>query len=221
VGLLCVDLDNTLVDRTGSFRRWANEFVDGLGVDPHDVGWLMQVDLDGLADRHAVFAAIRERYDLEQEPADLVAAYHERVPALIDPTPGALAALEAARSRGWVPWLVTNGSVDVQESKLRAAGFEAVLEGWVISAAVGIRKPDPAIFRLCAERAGLPLDGAWMIGDSGHTDIAGAANASMGSVWLHRNRPWDGTGFSPTHQAASMQEAVDLIGVAPGRRPSR
>jgi putative hydrolase of the HAD superfamily len=212
VPLLCLDLDNTLVDRTGTFRLWANEFVDGHGIDPHEVGWLMQVDLDGFADRIAVFGAIRERYGMDTSAVDLLAAYHERVPALIRPDPIAQDALVRARQLGWIPWLVSNGEVDVQESKLRAAGLEDLLEGWVVSAGVGVRKPDPEIFRITSELAGQPLDGAWMVGDSGHADIAGATNAGMRSVWMHRNRPWDGIGFAPTAEAADLAEAIHLIG---------
>jgi putative hydrolase of the HAD superfamily len=81
----------------------------------------------------------------------------------------------------------------------------------VVSAAVGVRKPDPEIFRITAEQAGQTLDGAWMVGDSGHADIAGADNAGIRSVWLHRNRQWDGVGFAPTAEAADLAEAVELI----------
>jgi putative hydrolase of the HAD superfamily len=212
--LLCLDLDNTLVDRTGTFRRWACEFVDERGIDPHEVGWLMQVDLDGFADRHAVFGAIRDRYRLHEDAGDLLATYHARVPGLIEPDPAAQAALVRARSDGWTPWLVTNGVVDVQEAKLHAAGLEDLLDGWVVSEGVGVRKPDPEIFRITAELAGQPLDGAWMVGDSGHADVAGATNAGIRSVWMHRNRQWDGVGFAPTAEAGDLAEAIDLIGPA-------
>ncbi len=214
MALLCLDLDNTLVDRTGAFRRWADEFVDALGIDPHEVDWLMQIDRDGFADRQTVFGAIRERYGLEPSAVELLTAYRERMPTLIEPDPAVQAALVKAREHGWIPWLVTNGVVDVQESKLKAAGLEDLVDGWVVSSSVGVRKPDPEIFRITAELAAEPLDGAWMIGDSGHADIAGAINAGMRSVWIHRSRPWDGIGFAPTVEAAGITEAIDLIGRA-------
>ena len=69
--LLCMDLDNTLIDRTGTFRRWACEFVDERGLDPHEVGWLVAADLDGFAERPALFGRIRERYRLEETAAEL------------------------------------------------------------------------------------------------------------------------------------------------------
>ena len=60
--LLCLDLDNTLVDRTAGFRAWASEFVLRYRIEPLEVGWIMQIDLDGYADRAAVFQQIEARF---------------------------------------------------------------------------------------------------------------------------------------------------------------
>jgi putative hydrolase of the HAD superfamily len=213
--LLCLDLDNTLIDRTGTFLRWACAFVDERGLDPHEVGWLAAADLDGFAERHALFGRIRDRYGLAETPTELLDAYHARVPGLIEPDPDVHAALRRAADHGWSPWLVSNGVVGVQEAKLRAAGLHEVLDGWVVSGAVGVRKPDPRIFDVCAQRAGLPLEGAWMVGDTGHADIAGAVAAGLPSVWMHRTRTWDEVGFAPTAQAGDIAEAVDIVVASP------
>jgi putative hydrolase of the HAD superfamily len=213
MSLLCLDLDNTLIDRTGAFRAWASGFVDRHGIDPHEVGWIMEIDLDGFARRSAVFEAIGARFGLDLPVADLVADYRASVAAQVTAMPGCLDALAAASDRGWHPWLVTNGEVEVQRSKLAATGLDRLLDGWVISEEAGIAKPNDGIFDLCASRAGLPLDGAWMIGDNGPVDIAGAHNAGIRSVWLHRNRDWDQPHYAPTHQAATISDALELIGV--------
>ena len=39
---------------------------------------------------------------------------------------------------------------------LRPALLEELFDAWVISSEVGLRKPDPAIYELAAERLGLP-----------------------------------------------------------------
>jgi putative hydrolase of the HAD superfamily len=121
------------------------------------------------------------------------------------------AALRAARAAGWVPFVVTNGTVQQQERKLRHTGLDGEVAGWVISEGAGIRKPDPEIFRLAAARAGQPLDGAWMIGDSAEADIGGARLAGLPAVWLHRGRPWPLTAFQPGHTAGSFPRAVDIV----------
>ena len=117
---------------------------------------------------------------------------------------------------GWVPFVVTNGTVQQQERKLRHTGLDREVAGWVISERAGIRKPDPEIFRFAAAQAGLPLDGAWMIGDSAEADISGARNAVLPSIWLHRGRPWPLTAFQPGHTAGSFPHAVAIVLAAAG-----
>jgi putative hydrolase of the HAD superfamily len=212
MALLCLDLDNTLIDRTGAFRRWAADFVDRHGVDPHEVGWMMEVDLDSLAERNAVFQAIRSRFALTESVEELTADYRLAVPKLIEPYAGCLEALEGAKARGWHPWLVTNGEIEVQMGKMAATGLDAVLDGWVISEEAGASKPHREIFDVCASRSGQPLDSAWMVGDNAPVDIGGAHNAGVRSVWLHRNRHWEEDHFAPTAQAGSITEALELIG---------
>ncbi len=56
-----------------------------------------------------------------------------------------------------MPFVVTNGSVEQEERKLRHTGLDHEVAGWVISAGAGIRKPDPEIFRLAAAEAGQSL----------------------------------------------------------------
>lgn len=120
-------------------------------------------------------------------------------------------ALRDARAAGWVPFVVTNGTVQQQERKLRHTGLDREVAGWVISEGAGIRKPDPEIFRLAAAQAGQSLDGAWMIGDSAEADISGARNAEVPGVWLHRDRPWPLTAFQPGHTARSFPHAVEIV----------
>jgi putative hydrolase of the HAD superfamily len=84
--------------------------------------------------------------------------------------------------------VVTNGTVEQQDRKLRHTGLDRHVAGWVISEGAGVCKPDPAIFRIAAAQAGQSLHGAWMIGDSPEADMGGARNAGLPGVWLHRDR---------------------------------
>ena len=120
-------------------------------------------------------------------------------------------ALRDARAAGWTPFIVTNGTVQQQERKLRHTGLDREVAGWVISEGAGLRKPDPEIFRFAAARARQPLDGAWMIGDSAEADISGARAAGLPGVWLHRGRPWPLTAFQPGHTADSFPSAATIV----------
>jgi FMN phosphatase YigB (HAD superfamily) len=105
-----------------------------------------------------------------------------------------------------VPLLLADLDNTLIERKLRHTGLDREVAGWVISEGAGLRKPDPEIFRFAAARAGQPLDGAWMIGDSAEADISGARDAGQPGVWLHRGRP------GPHGTAAAV-----VCGVCPGK----
>jgi putative hydrolase of the HAD superfamily len=223
VPLLLVDLDNTLVDRAGAFERWAREFAAGHGVTSArelaaggggdgDAEWLVEADRDGLESRERLAAMIGERFGLDAGgEAGVLAELRGGLVRQLVPDAAVTRALRDARAAGWVPFVVTNGTVEQQERKLRHTGLDRDVAGWVISEGAGLRKPDPAIFQLAAARAGLPLDGAWMIGDSAEADIVGAGHAGLPGIWLHRGRPWPVETGQPAHVADSFPRAVDIL----------
>ena len=209
--LLLVDLDNTLIDRAGAFGRWAREFASQ-GGGAADVQWLVTADRDGLEPREQLAAIISERFGLDDcGEAGLLAELRGGLVRQVIPDGAVAGALRDARAAGWVPFVVTNGTVEQQERKLRHTGLDREVAGWVISEGAGIRKPDPGIFRLAAARAGQSLDGAWMIGDSAEADIGGARSAGLPGVWLHRGRPWPLAAFRPDHAADSFPSAVSIV----------
>jgi putative hydrolase of the HAD superfamily len=219
VPLLLVDLDNTLIDRAAAFARWAEEFVSAQHGNPVDVRWLAEAERDGLEQRERLAATIGQRFGLNgQTEADVLAELRGGLIRKIVTDDAVIAALRAARAAGWVPYVVTNGTVQQQTRKLRSTGVDREVAGWVISEGAGIRKPDPEIFRSAAAQAGQSLDGAWMIGDSAGADIGGARNAGLPGIWLHLGRPWTLSAFQPYGMADSFPHAVDIAlgaGTAP------
>jgi putative hydrolase of the HAD superfamily len=212
VPLLLVDLDNTLIDRAGAFGCWAREFVSARGGSAADAAWLVAADRDGLESRERLAFMIGERFGLRgRDKAGLAAQLRGGLVGQLVPDAAVTAALRDARAAGWVPFVVTNGTVEQQERKLRHTGLDREVAGWVISEGAGARKPDPEIFRLAATQAGQPLNGAWMIGDSAEADIGGARNTGLPSVWLHRGRRWPLTKFRPGDSADSFPRAVAIV----------
>jgi putative hydrolase of the HAD superfamily len=212
VPLLLVDLDNTLIDRAGAVDRWAVEFAGARGGGEADAEWLVAADRDGFEPRERFAALIVQRFGLDpRDQAGLLAELRAGLVKQITPDSAVTAALRVARAAGWVPFVVTNGTVPQQERKLRQTGLDHEVAGWVVSEGAGIRKPDPRIFQLAAEQAGQSLEGAWMIGDSPEADIGGARAAGLPSVWLHRGRRWPLAAFQPAHSAGSFPDAVDVI----------
>lgn len=120
-------------------------------------------------------------------------------------------ALGRARAAGWTCVIVTNGRVVQQEAKIRNTGLDELVQGWVISEAVGRKKPEPEIFRAAAATVGAPLADAWVIGDSPHADIAGAEALGLRSVWVTDGRGWTDESYRPTHIAQDVASAIDHV----------
>jgi FMN phosphatase YigB (HAD superfamily) len=90
-----------------------------------------------------------------------------------------------------------------------------LVDGWCISDEVGIRKPDPEIFRLAATRCGSSLGAdSWMIGDDLILDVAGGQAAGLRTAWLgptHQTGPLSFAGPAPEVTADSVAKAVDVL----------
>lgn len=71
---------------------------------------------------------------------------------------------------------------------LDGLGLGRYLDFVLASGAVGMAKPDPALFGLALERAGCRADEGLMVGDSLRADVEGARNAGLGGVLLVREQ---------------------------------
>jgi putative hydrolase of the HAD superfamily len=138
-------------------------------------------------------------------------AFYERTIAGYHLYEDAAEMLESLRGR--LPLaLITNGAVDTQWEKLRAVGLDHAFDAVVLSADLGIAKPDPAIFHVALDKLGVAPERVWHVGDSLRTDIAGAKAAGLTAVWLNRAvapRPDDAT--EPDYEIASLLELPALI----------
>jgi putative hydrolase of the HAD superfamily len=211
VPLLLLDLDNTLLDRAGSFRAWAQDFLEQVDAPSDDIDWLLAIDADGLTSRWDVADALRDRYHLRVPAIDLVEALHDGVVRNCRLDPLVACALRIADDAGWVPVVVTNGATRQQEAKIRQTGLDRYVADWVISEDAGVSKPNARIFHLAAERVRMRMRGAWMVGDSPEADIGGAASVGLPSVWLHRGRRWVEPRYSPTRTADGVIPALATI----------
>lgn len=82
--------------------------------------------------------------------------------------------------------LVTNGAPDVQREKLSHTALAPSFAVMIISAEIGIGKPDPRIFDAALAALDLAPVDAVMIGDSLARDVAGAHAAGLRAIWIDR-----------------------------------
>jgi len=92
--------------------------------------------------------------------------------------------LERLQAEGYRLGMISNASDDGNVQRLiDKAGLRPWLDPIIVSAAVGIRKPNPRIFEMVLERWELPPDQVVMVGDTLGTDILGAQLAGLRNVW--------------------------------------
>ncbi|GAA0477096.1 hypothetical protein Aca07nite_85690 [Actinoplanes capillaceus] len=211
--LLLVDLDNTLIDRDAAFREAATAFLAAHGLPAGDLSWLMGVDASGYTPRDVIGTAMVNRYGVSGAAVRALLDTGAADRVILDPVTAD--ALATVRATGWTCVIVTNGRTAQQETKIRNAGLDRLVDGWIVSEAAGHKKPAPEIFHAAAAVAGLPLRDAWVIGDSPHADIAGAAACGLPSVWISAGRPWTAPGHRPTHIAHDAAGALSRLTARP------
>jgi putative hydrolase of the HAD superfamily len=187
------DLWDTLVDFDPvAGRAYQDRVAALLGRDPDEFAALW---FEGRAQRES--GTLRE-YLLEiGAPEDLVdelvTLRRDSTRNLLVPRPGALETLGELRARGRRVGLITVCSEDVPDVWSETP-FADLFEATVFSCSVGMRKPDPRIYRLACAELGVEPAEAMFVGDGANDELAGAERVGMQAVLVHRageEPPWD------------------------------
>ena len=163
---------------------------------------------------------------LEPEAVELSRRYRDQYQRRRRAVPGARQLLEHLHGHARVV-VVTNNEVAEQEEKVRFLGIGPLLDGLVVSEAVGVGKPDPRIFEVALSAANVPASATTMLGDSWTSDVLGARAVGIRAVWFNRfGRPLpDGGGVVELRSLRPVTPVVDLLldrhGSAPSRRVVR
>lgn len=81
--------------------------------------------------------------------------------------------------------IITNGFEEVQHIKLKNSGIRDYFKTVTSSEEVGVKKPNPVIFKRALEKANVLKERALMIGDSFEADILGAEGFGMKTLFYN------------------------------------
>jgi putative hydrolase of the HAD superfamily len=138
------------------------------------------------------------------------AAYREAYLASRRAVDGALEALAALKPHVRIG-IVSNNLLDEQQSKIRLCRFEPYIDVLVVSEAVGVAKPDPAIFAHALAALACRADEAVMVGDSWPADIEGARAAGIRAVWFNRRGGSAPAGAALVPEVSSLRPVDALM----------
>ena len=96
-------------------------------------------------------------------------------------------ALTALREKGYRLWLLSNAQRVFTAYELNHLGLAPYFDGIYISSDYGCRKPDIRFFRALLQEQKLDIQSCLMIGNDLETDIAGAKNAGLDTLYMHTN----------------------------------
>jgi putative hydrolase of the HAD superfamily len=153
-----------------------------------------------------------------------VGATDELLPELLDlrrnafrevavPQEGALETLLELRERGFRLGMISVCSEEVAEL-WEETPFAGLFDSTVFSCSVGLRKPDPAIYRLALGELGVEPGEALFVGDGANDELAGAERVGMRAALILRpeqNEPYweEARGWQP--RIHKIREVLELV----------
>jgi putative hydrolase of the HAD superfamily len=191
------DLWNTIAvwpeDLWAETRPQVAEYL-GLSVEEFETRWYGELahlrELGPMSD-------VLDLFDLSPDDAERVTALRREVTRRgLVPVPGAVETIAALRDRGLKTGLITVCSDDVVKL-WEETDFHGLFDAEVFSAAVGLRKPDPRIYRIALEKLGVEAEDAMFVGDGANDELAGAERVGLIAVGVESPTgelpdDWDG-----------------------------
>jgi len=211
---LIFDLDDTLYPerqfvRSG-FHAVASEVARRFGVPPRAA---LATLFHALRHRNRgrAFQELCREHDLPATIVpELVETFRAHVPTLRLPA-SSIAALSAARARGWRLGVLTNGLPDVQARKAAALGLDARVDAVVYAhdSRTGFGKPAREPFQDVLERLGATAADSVFVGDDPWCDIAGARLAGLRTILLWRRE--DSGPLAPACEPDVFVRGIDEV----------
>lgn len=105
--------------------------------------------------------------------------------------------------------VISNSMSDVPRRGIETFGLGRFFDVIVVSRDLGIRKPDPEIFRYALARLNVHPSEALHVGDSLSQDVAGAHRSGMRAAWIDTGEAPDG--IVPDYVIPSILDLPDLV----------
>ena len=138
--------------------------------------------------------------------SDVFLDYCSSKPGLID---GARDLMDYLRSKNYRIHMCSNGFHEVQYKKLRSCGLLEYFDSIILSEDAGANKPSAQFFDYAMAQTKANLQTTIMIGDNPVTDIGGAMDYGLDTIFFNRKNT--ATDIHPTHTVARLKEIKEIL----------
>lgn len=216
------DLDHTLWDYDRSAQETLSEIYTMLELSDSGVSIKKFINTfyevnnklwvkynDGLIDREYIktrrFNEIFSTTGIDKINSEKASSYFlnncSLKPYLMD---DAMTALQYLSNR-YELHIITNGFLDAQNRKLNSSGITKFFKVMVTSECIDSRKPSPEIFEYSLKEAGASKSESIMIGDNPRTDVQGAKDFGMKTIF------YDPSGRKKSLADFTIQSHMELL----------
>lgn len=173
--------------------------VLGAGLEEFLAAWHADYGNRAVGDVESSLRRVCQQAGVTSDDLRIHRVLNMRHTALTDmfvPRPDAAATLRQLRVRGYRVGLLTNCTSEIPELWPRSP-LSPLVDATVFSCAVGLRKPDLAIYELAASRLGADANDCVFVGDGADSELDGASATGMHAILLrtqdtHPPNAWDG-----------------------------
>lgn len=211
------DLDNTILDRTNTFKAFSIAFAalyfGHLESHFEILDRIIELDQDGYKDKRDLFLELLDQlpWHVKPEHRELMNYYSEEYVKNAVLMDQALEVIRYIKTK-YKTALITNGRNAIQYGKIDRLGIRTEFDFIIVSEEAGCKKPDPLIFEAALNALQLQPDQCIYIGDHPVNDIEGAFKAGLDTIWIKVNQPWrDELTAKPLHIIERFSELKALI----------
>lgn len=217
------DLDDTIFDFKKAEKIALKNTLVELNIDPTDkilsryseinvAQWklmeLGKLTRDEVKERR--YQLLFDEFELNASAKEATSIYEEKLKIghyFIDGAEELLKKLHGKYSL----YLVSNGAIDVQNSRLDSSNIRKYFEHIFISQEIGYDKPNKKFFDICfAAIHNFNKEEAVIVGDSLSSDIQGGINAGIKTVWFNPKNEKASVSI-PDYEIKTLAELLNLI----------
>lgn len=227
--VVLIDLDDTLLDFGAASRASLQGLFTQRGrplteaeIDAfeaiNDSCWkaLERGELTRAQLSHRRFAEFLACLGMQDDPMACNTAFRAGLAESAVLLPGAMELCRALTGRVEL-YVVTNGFLDTQMKRIRAAGLEGLLDGVFASQSLGCEKPGAGFFDAVFDRIGREKRGSTVIlGDSLSSDMQGGKAYGLATCWFNPAGGADTVGCD--YEIRRLGEFLPLLGLVPQYR---